>query len=159
MPDFAESLRESIPVVMRALAQAQNSGILRVRGKDAEAELMFFKGQVLWARHSDGKRLGEALEERGAITAEQIEGVLRVQKRKKTKQPIATILVELGLVDADVITTELDIQVLEVIRAMFSWGAGEYAFEAVEGDPDAGPGFTMATERTVEEILRDLGVS
>jgi len=158
MPDFADSLQESIPVVMRALAQAKNSGVLRIRGTGAEAELMFFKGDVLWARRSDGKRLGEALEERGAITAEQLQSVLLVQKRKKTKQPFATILVELGLVDADVVSTELEIQVLEVLRETFSWGGGEYDFEALPTAEGAEPGFTLPNSGNVDEILRGVGV-
>jgi hypothetical protein len=158
MPDFADSLQESIPVVMRALAQAGSSGVLRIRGKDSEAELMFFKGNVLWARRSDGKRLGEALAERGAITPEQLESVLLVQKRKKTKQPFATILIELGLVDASVVSTELEIQVLEVLREAFSWGGGEYDFEALPIVSSAEPGFALPNSGNVDEILRGVGI-
>jgi len=159
MPDFADSLQESIPVVMRALAQASNSGVLRIRGKDAEAELMFLKGDIIWARTSGGKRLGEALEERGAITSDQLAASLAVQKRKKQRQPIATILVELGLVDREIVSTELEVQVLEVLREMFAWGAGEYAFESVPAQEGSTPSFALPQSGRVDELLKGVGVS
>ncbi|MHC4937735.1 MAG: DUF4388 domain-containing protein [Planctomycetota bacterium] len=159
MPDFAESLEESIPVVMRALAQASNSGVLRIRGKDAEAEFMFYKGEIMWARLSDGKRLGEALEERGAISSEHLAAALAVQKRKKQRQPFATILVELGLVDRAVISTELEVQVLEVLRQVFSWGGGEYSFEGVKVKEGVTPTFALPMNGKVDELLKGAGVN
>ncbi|MEM8883233.1 MAG: DUF4388 domain-containing protein [Planctomycetota bacterium] len=159
MPDFAESLQESIPVVMRALAQASNSGVLRVRGKDAEAEFMFYRGNILWARRSDGKRLGEVLEERGAITSEQLASALAVQKRKKKRQPFATILVELGLVDRQVVSTELGVQALDVMREIFAWGSGEYTFEKVAVKDGATPTFALPSTSSVDELLKGAGIT
>jgi hypothetical protein len=159
MPDFAESLQESIPVVMRALAQASNSGVLRIRGKSAEAELMFYKGDIMWARMSDGKRLGEALEERGAISSEQLAAALAVQKRKKKRQPFATILVELGLVCKQVVSTELEVQVLDVLRKVFSWGGGEYTFEALKVKEGVSPSFALPMSGKVDELLKGAGVN
>jgi hypothetical protein len=158
MPDFADSLRESIPVVMRALAQASNSGVLRVRGKAGEAELMFYRGDVMWARMSDGKRLGEALAERGAITSDQLAAALAVQKRKKQHQPFATILVELGLVEREVVSTELEVQVLEVLREIFDWGAGEYSFEALQVKPGVTPSFALPQSGKVDQLLKGVGI-
>ena len=159
MPDFADSLQKSIPVVMRALAQAENSGVLRIRGKSAEAELMFYKGDIMWARMSDGKRLGEALEERGAINAEQLAAALAVQKRKKKRQPFATILVELGLVDREVVSTELEAQVLDVLRMVFSWGGGEYDFEALKAREGVTPSFALPQSGKVDVLLKGAGIT
>ena len=158
MPDFADSLQESIPVVMRALAQASNSGVLRIRGTNTEAELMFYRGDVMWARMTDGKRLGEALEERGAINSEQLAAALAVQKRKKKRQPLATILVELGLVDPDVISTELEVQVLDVLRTVFSWGGGEYTFEALKIKEGVTPSFALPQSGKVDVLLKGAGI-
>ena len=96
MVDFADSLRESIPTVMRALAQASNTGVLHVRGRDSEAEFRFFRGEITSARANSSRPLGEALAERGAISQSDLSGVLALQRRKKNRQPMATILVELG---------------------------------------------------------------
>ena len=158
MPDFAESLRESIPTVMRALAQASNSGVLRVRGRDAEAEVMFFQGEVVWARASTAKRLGEALEERGAISASDLKGVLAMQKRKKQRQPLATILLGLGLVEREVAETEIEMQVLDVLRLIFDWGSGEYSFESVRMSRDELHGIVLSQSGQVDRLLQGAGV-
>ena len=158
MPDFAESLREDIPTVMRALAQAGNSGLLRIRGKDTEAEIMFVAGEVIWARACTARRLGEALEERGAITAQDLEGVLAMQKRKKQRQPVATILHGLGLIDRDIVETELEIQILEVLRLVVDWGSGEFGFEAIDLEPDALEGVVLPSCGKVDRLLQGAGV-
>ena len=157
MVDFAESLSNSVPTVMRALAQAQNTGILRVRGKDSEAEMMFFQGEVLWARSSTAKRLGEALEERGAISASDLAGVLALQKRKKRRQPLGTILVELGLIERSVAETEIEIQVLRVLRDIFSWGSGEYSFDTLRVEAGVMPDFAIPHCRRVDALLQGVG--
>jgi len=158
MYKFAESLRNTIPVVMRALAQAKNSGVLRVRSDDAEAELMFFQGEVIWARSSSAKRLGEALEERGAISATDLKGVLAMQKRKLKKQPIATILLGLGLVERDVAETEIEMQALDVIRLMFEWESGEYTFERVAISARELEGVVLPRCGRVDSLLEGVGV-
>jgi len=159
MVDFAESLRESIPTVMRALAQARNSGILHVRGRDAEAEFHFVRGEIVSARSNTSKQLGEALADRGALTAEELAGVLSLQKRKKTRQPMATILVELGLVERGVVETEIQSQVLDVLGNALGWGSGEYCFEAKHVDANARPNFTLPLSGKVDEILQGAGVT
>jgi len=158
MADFADSLRDSIPPVMRALAQAENSGVLRIRGTDSEAEVMFFQGDVLWARASTAKRLGQALEERGAITASDLAGVLALQKRKKRRQPIGTILVELGLIEREVAETEIGIQVLAVLRDVLGWGGGEYEFEPVRVREGVTPTFALPQNRSVDALLQGAGI-
>jgi hypothetical protein len=158
MADFADSLRDSIPTVMRALAQAKNSGMLRVRGKDTAAEFMFFRGDILWARSSTGKQLGAALTERGAISESDLAGVLALQKRKKQRQPMATILVELGLVDREVVEVEIQVQVLEVLRAVFDWGGGEYEFDALNIKDGVQPDFALPRSGKVEALLQGAGI-
>jgi hypothetical protein len=158
MVDFAESLRESIPTVMRALAQASNSGILHVRGRDASAEFRFFRGDIVSARSSNSMPLGEALTARGAITGSDLQGVLSLQRRKKQRQPMATILVELGLIDQAVVETEIQIQVLGVLTDVLSWGSGEYSFEAKADTPGVDPKFTLPVSGKVDEILIGAGL-
>ena len=158
MADFAESLRESIPTVMRALAQAKNTGILHVRGRDSESEIMFVAGDVIWARASTARFLGEALEERGELSADDLKGVLAMQKRKKQRQPIATILLELGLIDREVVETELEIQILDVLRQLFEWGSGEYNFEALLLEPGSLQGIALPSCGKVDQLLQGAGV-
>jgi len=158
MVDFAESLRESIPTVMRALAQAANTGILHIRGRDASAEFRFFRGEIVCARSTNAKPLGEALTERGAISASDLQGVLSLQRRKKQHQPMATILVELGLIDKSVVETEIQIQVLEVLTDVLGWGSGEYRFEKAPESPKVEPSFTFPVSGRVDEILQGAGL-
>jgi hypothetical protein len=159
MPNFADSLRESIPTVMRALAQASNSGVLFIRGRDSEAQIMLYRGDILWARSSTTKRIGEALEQRGAISARDLEGVLALQKRKKQRQPIGTILIELGLVDRQVAETEIEAQVISVLRDALDWGSGEYNFEAIEVKSGVSPRFALPSCGKVDSLLQGLGIS
>ena len=158
MVDFADSLRESIPTVMRALAQASNTGVLNIRGRGSEAEFRFFRGDIVSARASSSRPLGEALAERGAISRNDLDSVLALQRRKKQRQPIATILVEFGLVEKEVVETELQIQVLEVLRMVLDWGGGEYSF-APRTVP-AGVELSCALPATghVDQILEGAGV-
>ncbi len=158
MVDFAESLRDSVPTVMRALAQAQSTGILRVHGRSADADIMFFQGEVLWARSTSSKRLGAALKERGAISASDLAGVLALQKRKKRRQPLGTILIELGLIDRSVAETEIEIQVLTVLRDIFNWGGGEYSFDTLRVEAGVTPDFAIPNCRRVDALLQGAGV-
>jgi len=159
MVDFAESLRESIPTVMRALAQASNSGILHVRGRDASAEFRFYRGEIVSASSTNSKPLGEALTDRGAITGIDLKGVLSLQRRKKQRQPMATILVELGLIEKSVVETEIQIQVLDVLSDVLGWGAGEYSFDSKGSDADLEPAFTLPVSGKVDEILVGAGLA
>ena len=158
MVDFAESLRESIPTVMRALAQASNTGILHIRGRDASAEFRFFRGEIVSATSSNSRPLGEALIRRGAITDSDLTGVLALQRRKKQRQPMATILVELGLIQQDVVETEIQCQVLGVLSDVLDWGGGEYSFDAKAPERNFEPGFTLPVSGRVDEILVGAGL-
>ena len=159
MPDVAESLRQEIPTVLRALAQARNTGVLRVSGADGEAEVMLIHGEVAWARASNAKRLGAALEERGAISAADLKGVLAMQKRKKQRQPIGTILLEMGLIDREVAETEIEVQVLDVLRLILDWGRGEYKFESVHKISHEQSKMVLLACGNVDRLLQNVGVS
>ena len=151
--NFSESLRSSIPTVMRALAQARNTGVLHIRGCEADGELRFFRGEIVSARASTIQPLGNALAERGAITQTELTSVLALQRRKKQFQPMATILVSFGIVDEDVVATEIQRQVQAVLEDVLTWGAGEYSFEAKPVADDSKPNFTLPYSGSVDEIL------
>jgi len=159
MPDVAESLRQEIPTVLRALAQARNTGVLRVTAADAEAEVMLIKGEVAWARACGAKQLGAAFVDRCAISPADLKGVIAIQKRKKVHQPIATILLEMGLVERDVAETEIEIQVLEVLRLILGWGRGEYKFQTVRTSSYEHDKIVFPACGNVDLLLQNAGVS
>ena len=114
---------------------------------------------VLWARASTAKRLGQALEERGAISASDLAGVLALQKRTKRRQPLGTILIELGLIERDVAETEIEIQVLAVLREVLGWASGEYEFESIRVREGVTPTFALPNTRKVDALLQGAGVT
>jgi len=89
-----------LETAMRELSGSEASGILSVRCGESEARFFFSDGRIVGAAARDMTKFGRALVERGRISEAILESALSLQKRKKNPEPLAALLVSLGVVSA-----------------------------------------------------------
>jgi len=121
MNSAATQVTVDLATLLRLMSLAQASGVVTLSGEAGEAQLVLVGGAVLHATSSATPKLGEALVARGVITTDVLEAALRHQRRKKVKQPLGTILLELGVVSRAVAESEIEMQVTRVLMDAFSW--------------------------------------
>lgn len=121
MSNAATQVTVDLAVVLRLMGLAQASGAVTLKAEAGEARLVLASGAVLHATSSGTPRLGDALVARGVITKERLEDALRHQRRKKVKQPLGTILLELGMLTQAVAEFEVEMQAVRVLVDVFSW--------------------------------------
>ena len=137
----------SFPAALQLLGSAGSSGLLTITSDGRTAEIALHRGQVVCANSDQAGRLGNALLEKGWLTAETLEAVLRHQRRKKVHQPLGTILFELGMVPKEAAAVEIEEQIIRVMREVCGWDAAEYSFNPVEEELEGKvmPGTTQVT--------------
>jgi hypothetical protein len=129
MQSAATHVTADLALVLRLLGQARSSGVVTLSGAPGEAHLVLVGGAVLHATSSATPKLGESLVARGVITKDVLEDALRHQRRKKLKQPLGTILLELGVVSKAVAESEIEMQVIRVLVDALSWPQCALRFE------------------------------
>jgi len=111
---------------------ASLSGVLTISSDKRKGFFVFCEGEIVAASCESSLRTGDALVARGAITEEELRTALGLQRRKKSGEPIGTILVDFKLV-AEAVTREvLREQCVEVYRECASWKEGTLEFQRCE---------------------------
>ena len=123
-------------LALQLLAHAKASGLVRIRSGKRRAEMVLIDGRVLHATSSTTTRLGESLVDRGVVTAQVLDRVLQMQRRKKQKQPLGTILTELGLVSKAVAEAEIETQIARVLKEVTSWARCKLTLEPMEASAE-----------------------
>ena len=103
-------------LALQLLARAKASGLVSICSGQRRASMVLIEGRVLHATSSTTTRLGESLVDRGVVTAQVLDRVLQMQRRKKKKQPLGTILMELGLVSKAVAEAEIETEFYSNLR-------------------------------------------
>jgi hypothetical protein len=62
------------------------------------------------------------------ITRSDLERALSIQKARTVKKPIGTILVEVGVMSAEHLETELRLHIIDVVRDLLGWRTGTFQF-------------------------------
>jgi len=140
-----------LPAALQALTGARSSGILTVSSEGRTACFALHKGQFLYASSGSAQRLGDAMLKKGLVTAETLESVLLHQRRKKKRQPLGMVLLELGLVTREVASAELEEQIFSVLREVLEWDQGHYDFESL---PDGFEGVLMPGCSLETQLIR-----
>jgi hypothetical protein len=117
---------------LRAVTTIGSSGRLEIQCGDKEAQIILRGGRVVAAITDETPRLGEILTESGAITARELDGVLAIQKRKKLRQPLGMILVQLGVLEFDRLEPHLQDLRVRAVKEILSWEEGTYDFTTEE---------------------------
>ena len=117
---------------LRAVTTIGSSGRLEIQSGDKEAQIILRGGRVVAAITDETPRLGEILTESGAITERELDGVLAIQKRKKVRQPLGMILVQLGVLESDRPEPHLQDLRKRAVTKILSWDEGTYDFTTEE---------------------------
>ncbi len=124
-------------LALQLLAHAKASGLVTICSGNRRARMVLIDGRVLHATSSTTTRLGESLVDRGVVTAPVLDRVLQMQRRKKKKQPLGTILMELGLVSKAVAEAEIETQIARVLKEVTGWERGKLTLEPMEASAEA----------------------
>ena len=156
MSTAATLVRVELALALRLMGHAKASGYVTLKGESGEAHLTLVKGAVLHATSTGTPKLGEALVGRGVITPDVLENALRLQKRKKVKQPLGTILLELGVVSKSVAESEVETQIMRVLVDALSWHGCTLRFEPKKVSAD---GIVFPDSCQLESLLARLALA
>jgi len=129
LPGDNSNPSEALPAALQMMAKAKSSGSLSIRDGEKMVLILIAQGHIVFASSTSGARLGDSMVEKGVLGEEELAQALAVQKRKKVKQPLATILHELGLVSREAAGVIVEQQIYEVLREAMSWTRGKLDFE------------------------------
>ena len=124
----------ALPAALQMLSDARSSCIVSVACEEGTATIALRKGNILWATSNKTQRLGDSLVEKGFVDRDVLEGVLSMQKRKRTRDPVCRILCELGLLSEEVARMEIEQQTTDVFVDALGWGRGTMRVEAAAAD-------------------------
>ena len=117
---------------LRAVSALGSSGRLELKSGDAEAQVILRGGRVVAAVTDSTPRLGELLTEAGAISDHELRGVLALQKRKRVRQPLGMILVQLGVLESESLEHHLQKLRKQALSQILAWPEGDYKFTTEE---------------------------
>ena len=121
-----------LPTALELLSRAKSTGILTISGEKGIATVALREGGVLFASSHNTPRLGEFLVDKGIVDANDLEAVLKHQRRKKVAQLLGTILMDLGLVSQEAAELGIETQITHVLLDVLGWEEGEFRFEPSE---------------------------
>jgi hypothetical protein len=121
-----------LPTALELLSRAKSTGILTISGEKGIATVALREGGVLFASSHNTPRLGEFLVDKGIVDPNDLEAVLKHQRRKKVAQLLGTILMDLGLVSQEAAELGIETQITRVLLDVLGWEEGEFRFEPSE---------------------------
>jgi hypothetical protein len=124
-------------LALQLLAHAKASGLVSICSGKRRATMVLIDGRVLHATSSTTTRLGESLVDRGVVTKQVLDRVLQMQRRKKMKQPLGTILTELGLISQAVAEAEIETQIARVLKEVTGWERCKLTLEPMDASAEA----------------------
>jgi len=128
--DFGGDLSILEPsVVFQIMNISLITGELKFVTVDNVASFYFKEGELLYATIDTRKsRLGKFLLEKGWITEEQLDTVLREFKSKGKRKRIGNLLISHGYLDYNSLAAAIQEQMKEVVYEVLSWNRGQFTF-------------------------------
>jgi hypothetical protein len=124
---------EHLPIVdvIQLINSSRKSGLLTVRGRKGESQLVFKDGYIVGASHLDNSvRIGQLLVDTGMITHDQLEQGLRKQQLDgETRKPLAITLIEMELLDEKDAYKGLQQLIEMTIVEILTWKKGKFTLE------------------------------
>jgi len=125
---------EHLPIVdvIQLMHSTRNSGILHIKGKRGESQLVFKNGYIVGASHlNNGVRIGDILIAHGAITEEALQEALGIQHTPGTpRRPLIVTLLDWGMVGEQEAYTALKSLIELTLIEVLTWRKGEFTLEA-----------------------------
>ncbi len=125
---------EHLPIVdvIQLLHATRKSGVLSVRSRKGESQLVFKDGYIVSANHLNSSiRLGEILIGLNVITPENLEQALQQQQQQAgdDRKPLIVMLLEMGLVKEEEAYKGLELLIELTIVEMLTWKRGSFSLD------------------------------
>jgi hypothetical protein len=125
---------EHLPIVdvIQLMHSTRNSGILHIRGKRGESQLVFKNGYIVGASHlNNGIRIGDILVAHGAISEDVLQEALGIQYTPGTpRRPLIVTLLDWGMVNEKDAYSALKSLIELTLVEVLTWRKGEFTLEA-----------------------------
>jgi tetratricopeptide (TPR) repeat protein len=151
------SLTEGLlPEVLRQLYVGRRTGFLHFTRQDERRSVYLRAGHIVHAdTNVKEERLGETLVAQGVLSASDLKRATGFVLRDKKR--LGAVLVELGILDRDKLEDALGVHVREILRKVFAWSDGEYAFEEKEEkDLERDMSLRLSTGEMILEAVRSV---
>ncbi|HRB12058.1 MAG TPA: DUF4388 domain-containing protein, partial [Vicinamibacteria bacterium] len=119
-----------LPDIVQLIGLQRKTGTLHLKTPGESVKVIFEGGNIVAAESSISRpsdRIGNALVTQGAITQEQLDQALAVQKQ--TMQRLGHVLISEKIVAEDSLRKAVEAQLFQVVFRLFRWREGEYNFE------------------------------
>jgi len=118
--------------VIQLMNSTRKSGILGVKGRKGESQLVFKEGYIVSANHlNNSVRIGEILVEQGVVSRDDLERTLEAQKQAgRQRKPLIVTMLELGMVDEQKAYAGLQALIMMTIVEILTWRNGSFYLEA-----------------------------
>lgn len=117
--------------IIQLLNTTRKSGTLFVKGLKGESRIIFSNGYIVGASHLNNRvRIGTVLVKMGAISAEDLEQALEVQKQAgKDRKPLIATLVEQGKLKRDEAARGLKKLIEMTLVEVIGWTEGTFTLD------------------------------
>jgi len=119
-----------LPDIVQLIGLQRKTGTLHLKTPGESVKVIFEGGNIVAAESSIARpsdRIGNALVTQGAITQDQLDQALTVQKQ--TMQRLGHVLIAEKLVAEDSLRKAVEAQLFQVVFRLFRWKEGDYNFE------------------------------
>jgi predicted Zn finger-like uncharacterized protein len=148
---------EHLPIVdiMQLLHQTRKSGILRVKGRKGESQLVFKDGYMVSANHlNNSTRIGKVLVDLSIITPEILDQALQVQgSAGAERKPLIVTLIDQGLVNENDAYKGLEHLIEMAVVEILTWKKGSFTLEVPP--TSAADNYRFYPEKLTKEINVD----
>jgi len=126
----------SITQLLNLINLARKTGMLRIRGPEAEAEVYFRDGKLAYAALSHTPNdLATVLYREKKLTAGQYKAI-RSRAGQTSDKALGLLLVNAGYLSQEDILRSLQAAYVDVIKRLFAWAEGHFAFDAQASPPE-----------------------
>ena len=142
----------SLADILQLLHASAKSGFLFFESDDHAKSVYLHRGEVVFAASNQSfDRLGECLVRSGAITPDQF---ARATQAYQGTSQFGKLLVERGYLSSRELWNGVKLQVAEIVRSLFSYGAGTVHFWEGEVRPDNVVRLSLPTRRLIAMGLK-----
>lgn len=129
---------EHLPIVdvIQLLHSTRKTGTLFLQSSKGSSQLVFSDGYFVSANHHSNKyRIGQILMDMGAITQNDLNNALMLQKEAGTdRKPLVATLIEQGIIDKDVAYKGLETLIEMTIVEILTWTSGTFHLDVLKAD-------------------------
>lgn len=125
-----------LPIVdlIQLMNSTRKSGLLSVKGRKGESQLVFKEGYIVSASHLNNSiRIGQVLVEMGFVSVVQIEEGLRQQQHDGVnRRPLAITLIEMGTLNEQDAYKALQHLIEITVVEILTWKSGKFTLEHIK---------------------------